>query len=374
MKRINELNVDNKTIVLRCDYNVPINDGIIEDNSRIKKSLKTINYLLDHNCKIVILSHLGRVKSEEDKQKNSLKPVANELSKLLQKKVLFVSECYGNQVKEIVANAQLGDVILLENTRYMDYPEKLESGNNEALAKFWASLGDIFILDAFGSCHRAHASTAGIANYMESAIGFLIIDELDHLSELININKRPFTIFMGGAKVEDKLVIIKKLLPKCDYLLLGGGIANSFLKTKGIDVKTSLATDNPDMLNELDSLLKSYEKKIILPIDFVYDGESIMDLGNKTIENYNEYLKTSSLIFMNGTPGKFEDERFAGGTKQLLERLSQTNATIIIGGGDTVSAVKKCGYEGKFYFESSGGGATLEYIADGELEALKWLK
>ena len=374
MKTINEIDVNNKAVVVRCDYNVPIENGVIQDNSRIVKSLKTINYLLEHNAKVIILSHLGRVKTEEDRVKYSLRVVAQELGKLINKKVEFIPSCYGNEVKEKTTNLSLGEVALLENTRFMDYPDKLESGNDPKLAEFWASLGDVFILDAFGSCHRAHASTAGIAKYIPSAIGFLVESELQHLNTLIDIKERPFTIFMGGAKVEDKLPIIKKLLPKCDYLLLGGGIANSFLKASGMDVKNSLATEDESLLQELKNMLDNNKDKIVLPVDFVIDNDSIFDLGVNSIDKFTTYIEKSNLCFINGTPGLSEDDRFAEGTKSLLKYLASYHGKVIAGGGDTVSAIKRFGFEGKFYFESSGGGATLEYIADGELEALKWLK
>lgn len=374
MKTLKDLSLDNKTVVLRCDYNVPVKNGVITDVSRIEKSLKTISYLLEHNCKIVILSHFGRIKSEKDKKENSLRIVAQELSELLNKKIIFVDQCFGEKVREIVKSTNLKDVILLENTRFMDYPEKLESSNDANLAKFWASLGDVFVLDAFGTCHREHASVAGIANYLPSGIGYLVEEELKNLDCLVNVKERPFTIFMGGAKVEDKLPIIKSLLPKCDYLLLGGGIANSFLKANGVDVKKSLATTDIDLLNDIKYLISNYSDKICLPVDFVYNDEAIMDVGIKTIHNFSRIFSNSKLIFVNGTPGKFEDERFFKGTFELIKTLSNINTKIVLGGGDTINAVKKCGLSGHFTFESSGGGATLEYIASGKLKALKYFK
>lgn len=374
MKTLKDLSLDNKTVILRCDYNVPVKDGIITDVSRIEKSLKTISYLLECNCKIVILSHLGRIKSEEQKKSYSLRIVAQKLSELLNKKIIFVDQCFGKKVKEIVDNAKLKDIIFLENTRFMDYPDKLESSNDANLAKFWASLGDVFVLDAFGTCHREHASVVGIANYLPCGLGFLIEEELKNLDCLVNVKERPFTIFMGGAKVEDKLPLIKLLLPKCDYLLLGGGIANSFLKANGMDVKKSLATSDISLLSDIKCLLANYSAKICLPVDFVYDNEAIMDIGVNTIQSFSDIFYNSKLIFVNGTPGKFEDERFFDGTLQLFKALSEINTKIILGGGDTINAVKKCELSGSFTFESSGGGATLEYIASGELKALKYFK
>lgn len=374
MKRIEEIDVLNKRIILRCDFNVPINNNIIEDDTRIQKSLKTINYLLENNCKVIILSHLNRIKSEEDKLNNSLLPVAKHLSELLNKEVTFVNNCYGERVKEIVDSKPLGSVILLENTRFMDYPNKLESENNLQLAMFWSSLGDIFINDAFGTLHRVHASTAGIAKYLPNCIGFLVEEEIDNLNKLINVQERPYTIFMGGAKIEDKLPIIESLLPKCDYLLVGGGIANSFLKAQGKDIGLSLATDNEELLAKLKTLLNTYQEKIIMPTDFVIDNNKILDVGNNTLENYQDIISDSKLIFMNGTPGLFEEDKYAFGTQKLFLLLKESNAYVILGGGDTLNAAKKFGYGKSFAFYSSGGGATLEYIANGTLNVFKWLE
>ena len=374
MNTLKDIDIKNKNVIFRCDFNVPMEGNVIKDNSKIVKSIKTLKYLVDNNCRVVILSHFGRVKSEEDKEKNTLKYVGQELSNLLQREVKFVDKCMGEKVKEFVYSCNKGDVILLENTRIMDYPEKLESSNNLELAKFWASLGDIFINDAFGSMHRAHASTAGICKYLPNAIGFLVEDELNHLNILVKDTLHPFCVFMGGAKVDDKLPIIKSLLDRCDYLLLGGGIANSFLKAKGANVGLSVATNDEAILSELNELMNKYKGKIVLPIDFTIDDGIIYDIGSKSIEMYKKYIMDSEIIFVNGTCGKFEDDRFTEGTKGLFEALKMSNKKVIVGGGDTVSAVSKFGYENSFYYLSSGGGATLEYIADGTLKALEWMK
>lgn len=374
MKTINEMDVRNKRVVLRLDYNVPVVDGIIKDNSKIVKSLKTINYLLENNCKVIILSHFGRIKVEGDKTKNSLKIVAKELANLLEKNVKFLDNCYGEKVKSIVDNCGLGEVILLENTRFMDVPEKLESNNDLKLAEFWASLGDVFINDAFGSMHRAHASTAGICKFLPHGIGFLVMDELNHLNILIHVTPHPFTVVMGGAKVDDKLPIIKSLISRCDYLLVGGGIANSFLKAKGADVGNSIATSDESILSELRKLMDENKGKIILPVDFTIDDGVIYDLGNKSIDLFKKYIDESKIVFVNGTCGKFEDERFMEGTQNLFKVLEDSGSKVIIGGGDTASACIKFGFKDKFDFISSGGGATLEYIADGTLKALEWME
>lgn len=374
MKTIKDIDLKNKKVVIRVDYNVPIENGIIKDSSKIKKSLRSINYLLENNCRVVILSHFGRIKSEEDKAKNSLKVVAKELANLLGKNVKFLDNCYGYKVKNIIDNCGLGEVILLENTRFMDIYEKKESGNDLTLAEYWASLGEVYINDAFGSMHRAHASTAGIAKFLPHAIGFLVMDELEHLNILIHNTPHPFTVFMGGAKVDDKLPIIKSLIERCDYLLVGGGIANSFLKAKGADIGNSIATSDEGILNELKKLMDEYKGKIVLPVDFTIDDGIIYDVGNKSIEVYKKYIDKSEIVFVNGTCGKFEDERFMEGTSNLFKILKDSGKKVIVGGGDTASACIKFGFEDSFDFISSGGGATLEYIADGTLKALEWME
>lgn len=374
MKTIKDIDLKNKKVVIRVDYNVPMENGIIKDSSKIKKSLRSINYLLENNCRVVILSHFGRIKSEEDKAKNSLKIVAKELANLLGKNVKFLDNCFGDKVKSIVDNCGLGEVILLENTRFMDIYEKKESGNDLALAEYWASLGEVYINDAFGSMHRAHASTAGIAKFLPHAIGFLVMDELEHLNILIHNTPHPFTVFMGGAKVDDKLPIIKSLIERCDYLLVGGGIANSFLKAKGADIGNSIATSDEGILNELKKLMNEYKGKIVLPVDFTIDDGIIYDVGNKSIEVYKKYIDKSEIVFVNGTCGKFEDERFMEGTSNLFKILKDSGKKVIVGGGDTASACIKFGFKDSFDFISSGGGATLEYIADGTLKALEWME
>lgn len=374
MKTIKDIDLKNKKVVIRVDYNVPMENGLIKDSSKIKKSLRSINYLLENNCRVVILSHFGRIKSEEDKAKNSLKKVAKELANLLGKNVKFLDNCYGDKVKNIVDSCGLGEVILLENTRFMDIYEKKESGNDLSLAEYWASLGEVYINDAFGSMHRAHASTAGIAKFLPHAIGFLVMDELEHLNILIHNTPHPFTVFMGGAKVDDKLPIIKSLIERCDYLLVGGGIANSFLKAKGADIGNSIATSDEGILNELKKLMEEYKGKIVLPVDFTIDDGIIYDVGNKSIEVYKKYIDKSEIVFVNGTCGKFEDERFMEGTSNLFKILKDSGKKVIVGGGDTASACIKFGFKDSFDFISSGGGATLEYIADGTLKALEWME
>lgn len=392
MKNIQDLDINGKTIILRCDFNVPLKDGQVDDDTKIIKSLKTIKYIIEHNAKVVLLSHLGRIKTENDKETGSLKVVADYLKIQLGKEVVFFNKTRDMNLKENIDNLPLGSVIMLENTRFEDVPSKLESSNDMELAKYWASLGDIFCLDAFGSAHRSHASTAGIGAFIPSCLGFLMQDELSNLSYITTNPKRPFTIVMGGAKVDDKLKLIEALLPKCDYFLTTGGIANSFLKALGFKVGASLSTDSIDVINKLRELMLNNKNKIILPLDatvgITYDenyakaksiaeigkDEIIYDIGSKTLEKYKLAIDKSKTVFVNGTAGLYEDPKYANGTIQLFTILSMSQADVYVGGGDSVAAAKKLGFEAKFKYLSSGGGATLEYLGDGKLEAVEFLK
>ena len=392
MKNIQDVDINGKTILLRCDFNVPLKDGQVDDDTKIIKSLKTIKYIIEHNAKVILLSHLGRIKSEHDKETGSLKVVADYLKIQLGKEVYFFNTTRDMNLKENIDALPLGSVIMLENTRFEDVPSKLESSNNMELAKYWASLGDIFCLDAFGSSHRSHASTAGIGAFIPSCLGFLMQEELDNLSYLINKPQRPFTIIMGGAKVDDKLKLIEALLPKCDYFLAAGGIANSFLKALGFKVGSSLATDSSEVIDKLRELMLNNKNKIILPLDatvgITYDenyakvksigeiskDEIIYDIGSKTIAKYKMAIDKSKTVFVNGTCGLYENPKYANGTTQIFTILSMSSADVYIGGGDSVAAAKKLGFEGKFKYMSSGGGATLEYLGDGKLEAVEYLK
>ena len=379
MKFIEDLNVDNKKVILRLDLNVTIQDGKIVDNTKIVKSLKTINYLLDHNCKILIMSHLGRIKTLEDKLRNSLEPVSLELSKLLGKNVCFIPETR-NIVPNILDNHQ---ICLMENTRFEDLDGKKESGNDEELAKYWASLGEIFINDAFGTTHRCHASNNGISKYLESGYGYLIKEEIDGLNPVVNDIKRPFTVIMGGAKVDDKIQLIKAMLNECDNLIVGGGIANTFLKAAGYEIGTSLYS--ADYVDQVKELLDNYSSKIILPVDVVVNINdnistidvknlsegAIYDLGPKSLQVIRDILDESETVFMNGTVGMYEDERYKQGTVELLEILRRCNNIKIAGGGDALASVNTLGYQDAFNFLSTGGGATLEYIETKKLKCFE---
>ena len=379
MKFIEDINVDNKKVILRLDLNVTIQDGKILDNTKIVKSLKTINYLLDHNCHILIMSHLGKIKTIEDKLRNSLEIVSLELSKLLGKNVCFIPETR-NILPTILDNH---DICLMENTRFEDLDGKKESGNDPELAKYWSSLGDVFINDAFGTTHRAHASNNGISKYLESGYGYLIKEELDGLDPIVNNIKRPFTVIMGGAKVDDKIRLIKSLLNECDNLLVGGGIANTFLKAAGYEIGSSLYS--ADYIEEVKEILNTYSSKIVLPVDVVVNNNdevstinikefvsgSIFDLGEKTLQVYQDILDESETVFINGTIGLYEDERYRNGTIKLFDILRRCDNIKIAGGGDALASINTLGYQDAFNYMSTGGGATLEYIADKKLKCFE---
>ena len=387
-KRIQDMDVKNKRVLLRCDFNVPVKDGEILDDSKIVAALFTIDYLVKQGAKVIILSHFGKVKTEEDKAKNSLAIVASHLQKLVNTKVIFAKQPRSLYLAGKIEEMNPGEIIVLENTRFEDVPNKLESNNDQQLAMYWAEFADIYCLDAFGSAHRKHASTHAIANYLPSCIGFLVQKETEMLDEHILNAKRPFTIVMGGAKVEDKVELIESLLPKCDNLILVGGIANSCLATLGFNVGSSLRTKDPEVLSKIKDLLIEYKEKIVLPtdaiigrvynedyiehvnIDKVLDDDIIYDIGMKSINKFKEIIDKSSTIFVNGTAGKYEDNRYANGTRSLLETITNSQAIKIVGGGDGVSAVKHFGLGDKFTFLSTGGGATLEYIIKDGLPAI----
>ena len=381
MEYIENIDTKNKKVILRLDLNVTIKNGEIMDDTKIVKSIPTIKYLLNNGCNILIMSHLGKIKSLEDKMQNSLKPVKDVLEKLLEQEVVFVPNTRDPELKSILDSNRL---VLLENTRFEDYPGKLESGCDEELSKYWASLGEVFINDAFGTTHRCHASNYGISKYLPSAYGFLIKQELDGLDPIVNNINRPFAVIMGGAKVDDKIALIKTLVKECDYLLVGGGIANTFVKAEGKEIGNSLYS--ADYVDEVKELISIYKEKINTPIDVVVNDNdeiktinieditdtcTIYDIGPKTVEKYVEILKNSNTIFMNGTMGMYEDENYRAGTELLLRGLTDIKANKVAGGGDAVAAVKKLKYEDAFDFLSTGGGASLEYIADKEINCFK---
>ena len=380
--------IANKRVILRCDFNVPMVGTNITDESKIIKSIETINYLLSKNCKIIILSHLGRVKNEEDKKKYSLIPIKNSLERLLNQKIKFANDILSEETKNLALNLQSKEILLLENTRFLDIPSKLESTLNEEVAKKLASLGEIFVFDAFAVAHRNHTTVVGIPKYLPSCLGFLAEKELNMLNKIVRNPIKPFTVIMGGAKVDDKLKIISSLLPKCDHLLVSGGIANSFLNTLGLNVGSSLKTDNPEITNELKKLMLSYKEKFALPLDAIVTttysdnptikninkidtNDVIKDIGTKTVNKYTNIINESNTIFMNGTMGIYEEKEFANGTILILNALKMKKENVVIGGGDAVGATNTLGFNNVFPNISSGGGATLEYIANGTLPGIE---
>mgnify|MGYP004550653633 CR=1 FL=1 len=382
MKNIIDFTFEGKKVILRCDFNVTIKEGQILSDERIKASLKTINYLIDKKAKVILLSHLGKVKTKDDIEKNTLFPVYQKLCELLKTNVYFSSATRGTILENKISYLQDGEVLLVENTRYEDYPDKKESKCDEELSKYWASLGDIFINDAFAMTHRQHASNYGIAKYLPHAMGFLIEEEIKGL-EIVSNPDKPFCVIMGGAKVEDKLDIIKGILPKCDYLLVGGGIANSFLN---INYNVGLSLKDDSKKEELKELLSLYKDKIILPIDYkvlnngevkqrkydkIEDDDNILDIGENTLSIYKERINSSATIFLNGTMGKYEQQKeFENGTKEILQAILSSKAKTVIGGGDAISSAEYFNVKG-FTFVSTGGGATLEYLATGKLKCFE---
>jgi len=388
MKTIRDFDLKNKKVIIRVDFNVPIKDSIIDDDNRIKQSLETINYAIENGAKVILLSHLGRVKEESDKEKNTLEPVALRLSELLDKEIIFVEETRGEILEEEINNLKSGEVLLVENTRFEDLNGKLESSNDLELGKYWASLGDIFINDAFGTCHRAHASNVGIASNLPSGIGFLVEKEVKALEGAIKDPKRPLTVILGGAKVKDKIGVIENLVEIADYILIGGGMAYTFLSACDINIGKSLKDE--ENIEFCKTMLKKYPDKIILPIDTINakeikenvettecfikdmkDDDIGLDIGHSTVKLFKEYLLDSKTVIWNGTLGYSEIEEFSTGTKEICEVLKNMDAIKIIGGGDTASAIINFGYKDYMTHISTGGGASLEFLEGKQLPGIK---
>lgn len=378
-KTIRDYNLYDKKVIIRCDFNVPMENNVILDDNRIVASLDTIEYAINNGAKVILMSHLGRIKEASDLANNSLEPVAKRLEELLHRKVVFVDVTRGKKLEKTIKKMRVGNVVLIQNTRYEDLDGKKESSNDLELASYWASLGDIYINDAFGTSHRAHASNVGIASILPNGVGFLIEKELNILERVINNPKRPFTVILGGAKVNDKIGVIENLVEIADYILIGGGMAYTFLASQGLNVGESLVDkENIDFCKKI---LDNYSSKIILPIDNlvaneisngsmvrvassdnIKDMDIGLDIGPKTIALFNEYLVKSKTIIWNGPVGFSEIKNFSKGTKALCETLSKLDAITIIGGGDTASSVINLGFKDKFTHISTGGGATLELL------------
>ena len=382
-KTIKDYDLNNKKVIIRCDFNVPIKDGVITDDNRIVQSLTTIKYALDNGAKLILMSHLGRIKEETDKESNSLRLVATRLSELLGKEVKFSPVTRGEELENMVNSLNQGDVLLMENTRFEDVPGKKESGNDPELGKYWASLGDLFINDAFGTCHRAHASNVGIASNLPNGLGFLVEKEFNALSVLTEPT-HPFVVVLGGSKVSDKIGVIENLVTKADKILIGGGMAYTFLKAKGLNIGKSIL--DSESLEFCQGILANYPDKIVLPVDHVVtteysndtpnrvckieettEDEMGLDIGPESIELFSNVLDTATMVFWNGPLGVYEFDKYTNGTEKVLEKLISINATTILGGGDIVAAASKLGYKDKVTHASTGGGVTLEFMEGKEL-------
>lgn len=390
MKTVKDIDITNKKVIIRCDFNVPIKEGKIIDDTRIKESLNTIKYCLEQRAKIILLSHLGRVKEESDLTKNDLSPIAKRLEELLKRNVIFVNTTRGKELENTINNMKSKDIILIQNTRYEDLIDKKESSNDEELGKYWASLGDVFINDAFGTAHRAHASNVGIASNLPSAVGLLIEKELNALS-LLNDPQKPFIVILGGAKVSDKIGVIKSLVTKADKILIGGGMSFTFLKAEGYETGCSLLDeDNIDFCKDI---LKKYADKIILPIDVIATtefsnkteaitrdineieyNEMGLDIGPKTVKLFKKYLKEAHLVIWNGPVGVYEFSKYKKSTNKILKFLTDNNIKTILGGGDIVAAAANANVKDKVYHASTGGGATLEYLEGKKLPGIEIIK
>ena len=372
MKTLKDLNIDNKKVIIRCDLNVPIEDNKITDNTRIVKSLKTINYCLERASKVIIMSHLGRIKTSEDRAKNSLKIVATELGKLLDQDVYFCT--WEEDIEKAINDNK---IVLLENTRYFDLDNKKESNCDEELSKYFSSFGDVFVNDAFGTAHRENASNVGISKYLDSCNGFLIEEEVNNLKKLDNPTK-PFTVIMGGKKVSDKIKLIENLITKVDYLLIGGAMVYTFLKAEGKEIGKSFLEE--DYIDYCKKLLSDYSEKIVLISDNFVEldkcinisdmtKESIgYDIGIESVNKFSEIINKSNTIFFNGSLG-FVEGGYTYGTKNILEALNKDNKLVVIGGGDTVSACNELLSDNNFII-STGGGASLEYLQGNKLPGI----
>ena len=366
-------------MIVRCDFNVPIKDNKIVDDTRIVKALKTINYLIEHNAKIILMSHLGRIKTLEDKKNNSLYLVKQKLEELLNKKIEFSSVTRGMELEEKVKSLTAKNILLIENTRFEDLDNKKESGNDQELAKYWASLADIFINDAFGTIHRSHASNVGIASYLDSGIGFLVEEEINYL-KTIQKAKKPLTIIMGGSKVSDKLELINSLVKKADYILIGGAMSLTFLSSLGYNTGKSLVEE--DQIDNCKEILKNYKEKIVLPVDFKcfksfednkyivkniyeFDNEDIaLDIDELTVKLYKSVLNKTNTCFWNGPLGMVEKDTAKDGSLKIIKYLNSLNINTVLGGGDIVAFATKENLDKNITFLSTGGGATLEYLSD----------
>ncbi len=380
-KIVTDLDVKGKKVLMRVDFNVPMKDGKITNDNRIVAAVPSIKYVLENGGKVIAFSHLGRVKTEEDKASKSLAPVAARLAEVLGQEVKFVAATRGEELEKAVAELKDGEILMFENTRFEDIDGKKESKNDPELGKYWASLGDVFVNDAFGTAHRAHASNVGIAsNIAESAAGFLMEKEIKFIGGAVDNPERPLVAILGGAKVSDKIAVIENLIPKADKIIVGGGMMFTFLKAKGLSIGKSLCEE--DRLGLAKELMEKAGDKLVLPIDTIaakefaadaehrtvsVDGvaadEMGLDIGAASVELFTKTLEGAKTVVWNGPMGVFEMEAFAKGTIGVCEAIANLEgATTIIGGGDSATAAIQLGFAEKFTHISTGGGASLEYL------------
>ena len=385
-KTVKDIDLKDKKVLVRVDFNVPLKDGVITDDTRIKAALPTINYVLEQGGKAILFSHLGRVKTEEDKEGKSLAPVAKRLGELLGKEVTFVPETRGAELEAAINGMKDGDVVVFENTRFEDIDGKKESKNDADLGKYWASLGDVFVNDAFGTAHRAHASNVGIASTgIPTVAGFLMEKEIKFIGEAVEEPKRPMIAILGGAKVSDKIGVIENLIPKADKI--GGGMTYTFYEAKGIKIGNSLVeADKVELAKEL---IEKAGDKLVLPIDNVCapefsndvetqviegdipEGLMALDIGPASVKLFADTLQGAKTVVWNGPMGVFEMSNFAKGTIGVCEAIANLeDATTIIGGGDSAAAAEQLGFADKFTHISTGGGASLELLEGKELPGL----
>ncbi len=385
MKYLKDANIKDKRVIIRCDFNVPIDNGKIMDDNRLLQSLPTIKYVYDRAKKVIILSHLGRVNNDTDIKNNTLKPVCDYLSSMLNINIAFCT--YSDDINSLVNENK---IVMFENTRYFDLDNKKESNNDMLLAKYFSSFADIFINDAFGVCHRTASSTVGISKFLPSYAGLLIEKEIKYLDIIRDNPKKPFTIILGGSKISDKIGIITNLIDKVDKFVIVGAMAFTFLKSLGKNVGNSIVDE--ENIEYARNLYNKYSNKIILPIDIytskelsdiskkelknvddIKDGDIGLDIGPKTIDLIYNNILDSKTIFLNGPAGAFEYSNYEYGTKEILNIISKIDACVIIGGGDSSYAAIKFGYKDKFDHISTGGGASLEYLEGKDLPGIKCL-
>ena len=386
-RTVKDLDVAGKRVIVRCDFNVPRKDGKITNDNRIIQALPTIKYLIENKARIILMSHLGKVKTEEDKAKNDLRCVAERLAELVDTKVSFCPVTRGEELENMVADLKDGEIVLMQNTRY----EKGESKNDPELAQYWASLGEVFVEDAFGSVHRAHVSTVGIPSIIkENGLGFLVEKEVTMLGKAVDTPERPFVAIIGGAKVSDKIAVVDNLLKKADKVIVGGGMAYTFMKAKGRAIGTSLLEE--DKIELAKEYMEKAGDKLVLPVDNIIadkfaedantqvsegdtpDGWMGLDIGPKTVELFKKTLEGAKTVVWNGPMGVFEMEPFAKGTLAVCTAISELpGATTVIGGGDSAAACEQLGFADKITHISTGGGASLEFLEGKELPGVACL-